>query len=278
MRKLWLAPAKRLCCSGPICAVVAVALATFAPVHAQSKSDIAVEGTSFQLRMSDGRTLTSRDLVGATLSLDVGGQSLKIRIEGVESDPDDAGGEILLHRLSLQRADGGWRDFCRPDRQGVRAGFPIAGRALPDGRLVPDPDRFELACTSGAQGKCVRFGYKPWRKGSDGRTLLDAYNSCIRMVRADYCGNGTSTTRDGMLIAFFDRLGVHKASPDTPMEFEAGWTPEGAVCVRHVRVKENLSLERLRTACPRLEQRLGPACDEESAARWGAILFNRSYP
>ena len=28
------------------------------------------------------------------------------------------------------------------------------------------------------------------------------------------------------------------------MEFEAGWTAEGAACVRHVRVKENISLDR----------------------------------
>jgi hypothetical protein len=40
------------------------------------------------------------------------------------------------------------------------------------------------------------------------------------------------------------------------MEFESGWTADGAVCVRHVRVKENTSLEALAVASPPIE---GPA-------------------
>jgi hypothetical protein len=60
------------------------------------------------------------------------------------------------------------------------------------------------------------------------------------------------------------------------MEFEAGWTPQGAVCVRHVRVKENVSLGALVAACPRLRNHVGPACTEETARSFGAKLFNRS--
>jgi ADYC domain len=73
------------------------------------------------------------------------------------------------------------------------------------------------------------------------------YNACVRLVRADYCG------------------GVQQSDRDPLQEFEAGWTAAGAVCVRHVRVKENISLERLAASCPRLRDRLGETCTEQRA-------------
>jgi hypothetical protein len=121
----------------------------------------------------------------------------------------------------------------------------------------------------------VRFGYPPWAS-ADGVSLRDAYNACIRMVRADYCGNGTPTTKDGQFIDIYDDHGIQKHDNKPTMDFEAGWTPNGAACARHVRVKENVSLESLVAACPRLKDRVGPACSEDAARRLGARLFNRS--
>jgi hypothetical protein len=45
-----------------------------------------------------------------------------------------------------------------------------------------------------------------------------------------------------------------------------------------VRVKENVSLDRLAAACPRLKHHLGEACTEAQARALGAWLFNRSRP
>ena len=108
--------------------------------------------------------------------------------------------------------------------------------------------------------------------------LRDVYNACIRMVRADYCGNGTPTTKDGQRIDIYDDLGIQTHENETAMDFEAGWSADGAVCVRHIRVKANASLESLVAACPRLKDRVGPACSEGTARRLGAKLFNRSTP
>lgn len=96
--------------------------------------------------------------------------------------------------------------------------FPVSGRSLADGRLSADAARFELVCTSGAQGKCVRFGYSP-------RQRLDAYNACVRMVRADYCGDGTSTTGGGTLIDAYDALGVQRSESNAEFAFDAGGSP-----------------------------------------------------
>ena len=124
----------------------------------------------------------------------------------------------------------------------------------------------------------MRFGYYPWAQAPDGRPMRDVYNACVRMVRADYCGAGTATTRDGMLIDVYDDSGIQKPDDSPNTEFEAGWTAGGAVCVRRVRVKENISLDSLVAACPRLKDRVGAMCTEDKARALGARLFNLSKP
>src|SRR5262249_61480789 len=134
----------------------------------------------------------------------------------------------------------------------------------------------ELIGTSGGQGKCVRFGYHPWRTAPDGRPMRDYYNACVRLLRADYCGDGYGSTRNGTLVDIWDDHGIQTgATADDPaFAFEAGWTADGAVCVAHPRIPENISLEKLKAYCPRLAALA--SCDEGTARGAGALLFNRS--
>jgi hypothetical protein len=241
---------------------------------------IEADGTQFKVTLADGRVLRSRDLVGATLAVAVEGGVRRLRIEAVETDPGEpARGvppapQVFLHTLSVEAADGSWHNVCQPGPDGRRQAFPLAGRARADASIGPaEAGAFEITCTGGAQGKCVRFGYLPWGEGG-----LDRYNACVRMVRADYCGDGRGTTRDGMNIDIYDDDRVQQADNNPAQEFEAGWTAAGAVCVRHVRVKENVSLAALVEMCPRLKGRVGDICTEEEARKFGAGLFNRSKP
>lgn len=96
------------------------------------------------------------------------------------------------------------------------------------------------------------------------------------MVRADYGGQGEATTLDGQIIDMYDPLRIQTPDLLPGHEFEAGWAPDGAVCVNHVRVKENTSLEALEAKHPCLKGRTGAICTEEFARGHGAILFNRS--
>jgi hypothetical protein len=70
--------------------------------------------------------------------------------------------------------------------------------------------------------------------------------------------------------------GVQEAdsSKDASFSFEAAWNADGAVCVARIRIPENISVERLKAPCPRLESM--PVCDERSGRAGGALLFNRS--
>jgi hypothetical protein len=259
---------------GPLAVGAAAALAGPASGSGGSAAlaapGLVVEGTTFVLRLPDGRVLRSPELLGAELTMPDGAV---LRIDGVRPDPYDP--TILLHQLSAH-TDQGWRPFCDADREGHREAFPVPGRWDADGRYHLDPSHFALTCTGGAQAKCVRFGYHPANAADDGAALAPLYEACVHMVRGDYCGDGTPTTRDGTLIDIYDRHGIQQSESGPELTFEAGWAPHGAVCVAHPRIRENITLEQLAAQCPRLAGALGTACDETSAAALGAVLFNRS--
>lgn len=235
-----------------------------------SAAELSVEGTSFVLR-KEGRTLRSPDLIGA--EIDLGGGHW-LRIDEVRIDPADP--DILLHTFSTRDAFGDWRNPCVADRSGKQEAFPLPGRWDEAGRFHPGPDFIAVTCTDGAQAKCARFGYKPWKSTPRGGSMVPLYEACVRMTRADYCGDGTATTRDGTAIEIFDDQGVWTHDNLPGFLFEAGWASQGAVCVRHMRVAENMSLEELAARCPRLAGAVGSVCDEDEARRRGAVLFNKS--
>ncbi len=179
----------------------------------------------------------------------------RLRIDFVEPDPKDPGGEVMLYGLSEEDPESGaWRNACLPDPDGRRLGFPLAGAFTADGRYQPAPGKLLITCTGGAEGKCVRFGYQPWGHTPDGALLAPYYQACVRMVRADYCGDGVGHTRNGTPIDLFDRIGVQRDEPAEGMTLEAAWGPEGAVCVSHTRLPDVPEPRRARRALPRAPQ------------------------
>lgn len=241
-----------------------------------------VAGTQFRITLASGRVLEGPELTGATLNLVLpGGAMGRVRIEQIEKDPEDRDGDIFLHRLLVAETPDYWVDLCAPDAAGARWAFPLRGQWDGEGRRVSESG-FTLICASDAIGKCVRFGYKPWKTTENGTSLAAYHDACVKAVRADYCGNH-ATTRDGQPIDIFDALGIQhpEAGQGTAaMPFEAAFTASGAVCVAHTRVPENMTLEALAAECPRLAGRLGShACRESDAAggRYGMpMIFVRS--
>src|SRR5262249_17580567 len=98
------------------------------------------------------------------------------------------------------------------------------------------------ACEGYALAKCVEFGYAPWRSVSEckapgscaARSLSPFHEACTRLLRADYCGDGTSATRDDTLVDVWDRFGIQ--NDDQPSWAPgAGWSADGAVCIDQTR-------------------------------------------
>jgi len=246
--------------------VVLAAVLSAATPHIAA-AQLNVEGTELVLTTGDGRTLRSADLVGATLQIGAGDDEIALTTESVEEDPEAVGGRVFLHHFVVIDGRGG-SDFCTPDAQGRSLGFPVPN----------EQGGFDLTCTSGAIGKCIRWGYRPWEEEPGGPPMRDLHQACIFMVRADYGGDGSTHTRDGTLIVYCDRFGINSCEGEGAMAFEAAWGTDGAACVARPRIPELVSLEQLRKRYPRLADRLGPAaCSEERAMQnRGAMLFNHS--
>jgi hypothetical protein len=238
-----------------------------------------VEGTNLVVLRPDGRRVEGDALIGAVV---LGGDPERgqaaFRIDGVRTDPDDP--EIKLYDLSTRNsATGEWKPYCISDARGVSGGMFLSGSWDAHGTHQRD-DKFSVSCTSGAIGKCVHAGYKPWKTAPDGRSMWDYHQTCVRAVRADYCGDGVSYTREGMRIEIIDRLNPVE-EPNTDLVFEAAWTPDGASCVARPRLPA-WSLETIAGACPgRLNGRVGEAAGCNMISGLGAaevLLVNKSDP
>jgi hypothetical protein len=154
-----------------------------------------VVGTQFHITTADGRVLVNSDLIGAVLMVGNGtGDHFPVRIEAVRPDPKDPSGETMLYTYMVQHPlTGVWQNPCVPDADGLAMGFPLSGSWTATGEHLPSEDAFSLTCTSGASAKCVRMGYKPWKTAKDGTPLWAYHQTCVRMVRADYCKSTYAT-------------------------------------------------------------------------------------
>ncbi|MGO4705401.1 ADYC domain-containing protein [Microvirga sp. 2MCAF38] len=215
-----------------------------------------------------GMVLTRRSLVGQAFVVAIPGDSIEIRIDGLDEHEDDSGHLVPLYRISARlRAGHAFKSLCGRDAAGREAAIAYLGES----------GRVSLTCTSGAEGKCILLGYRPWEKVGE-ISLHDVHAACVRMIRADYGGDDLSYTKDGTQIVFRDNLGIRDFPKDNRMPFEAAWGTDGALCVAHPRVSEVTTLEDLAKTYLGLSGALGPqACDEATmAANPKALLLNRS--
>lgn len=253
--------------------LVAAALLFAGVVAAPSQAAVlAVEGTHFVVDAGEGRVLRSEQLIGSIFDMVTPeGARARVRIDAVRIAADAT--NILLHDLKVEGPNG-WKPMCDADAYGQRMAFPMAGK-WNGAKFVADKAAWFLTCTSGSQAKCLLWGFDPWGTGKDGASLASLYQACQHMVRADYDGRGVAHTRNGTVIDGWDIYDVQvpATTEDESFAFEAGWGPDGAVCVARTRWDELLPLSVLLASVPRLK---ATPCDEAEARRRGAILFNRS--
>lgn len=97
------------------------------------------------------------------------------------------------------------------------------------GEIHNEQDRVHLGCLSGATGKAATWGY-PAASG------LDKMEAATRVIRADYCADGTSHTVDGTpLYMGDDNFSLPANSGQNPHKWEADWNFDGARRVYHTR-------------------------------------------
>ncbi len=202
-------------------------------------SGLKLKGTLLVGSTENGGSVSGSELVGTVLKPESGGKALAYRIDDyfLSSDTD-----MHLYQVSVG-ADATWFPYCGSDEDGEPIlATAVAGRwdygvnVSGGGSKINDPSSFTFACLTGAIAKCVMLGYKPWKK-LNGDSLAAHHQTCTRVLRADYCGNGQSFTKNGVLINIYDGIGVQ---PDTDKwGIEAEWAEDGALCLENRRVPSN---------------------------------------
>jgi hypothetical protein len=185
------------------------------------------DGTTIGIAVS-GAPLVGAGVVGSTWTANLSdGTTVALRID----DAMQLGGpntDMWSYLMSVS-ADGTWRPLCldpanNPIFADTMAGTWNLGVGVPGGGSYNAAGAgFSVACHGSAIAKCVELGYKPWA-GHD-RELA----SCVRALRADYCGDGTPYTVNGTIVNIYDGGGIQ--TDDAVWDAEAEWTPEGATCV-----------------------------------------------
>jgi hypothetical protein len=175
-----------------------------------------------------GAPLAGADLIGSTWTgVLSSGNTVALRVDDARQGAG-ANADVWSYRFSVS-ASGTWRPLCRDHAGNERFADTVPGtwnlaRGVPGGGSYhPEGPQFTIACRGYAIAKCVELGYKPWAG------LAPELTTCVRALRADYCGDGTPYTVDGTLIDIYDRAGVQV--DDEAWVPEAAWTPEGASCI-----------------------------------------------
>lgn len=171
-----------------------------------------------------GSPLSGASYVGSTWSGHLSdGKTLALRIDAAQS-----AGDVWSYQVSAL-VSGAWQSLC-VDAAGnpsfadsVNGTWNLQQGVAGGGAYQPGASDFTFACRGSSIAKCVELGYKPWL-GYDAELA-----ACVRALRADYCGDGTSYTVAGTDVNLYDDVGVE---PDTnDWTIEAAWTADGAACV-----------------------------------------------
>lgn len=226
-----------------------------------------LEGTELVGRAGD-QQLEGTELEGAQLAGRAeGGQDVTVRLRRAIAPAP--GSDAWSYDLDVW-TDQGWVPVCSDGDEALEA-TALAGWWNPEigtpgaGGHIDDPDRITFACpgaSGGAVGKCLELGYQPWAG------LAAHHGSCVRAIRADYCGDGRSYTTDGKLIDIYDAIGVQDDTEDWP--FEAEWDAGGARCVTgHNRAADTV---------PCYRQRIVQSCGRPEHFHSGTLVMTETPP
>ena len=211
---------------------------SLSPVSGLGPNGPSVFGSSLGGVGVDGTLFGGLDLVDAAFAAtDADGGEVRLVIDGIAPGqyPND---DVLYYDVRAETEDGA-APLCGLDSDGA----PITALALPGrwdqnagskgaGGWV-DTDTFFFACRGSSVAKCFEMGFKPWKIAGHGKKIVSQHEACVRALRADYCGDGTSHTVAGVEVSLWTEVGD---APDDDHAFEAQWGSDGVRCLSTTRV------------------------------------------
>ena len=229
------------------------------------------EGDAYGMRYRrcspEGMWFYNRSLEGATIDAAIAsdGSVWQLRIDSSRMTVQEYGSStvdwatvqrswegVYWYDVSYRVSGDQWEPVCGRDDEGnpnpavfLEGQWDYSTGEPTSGARIAEQGAYTLACANTALGKCANLTYGPWR--DDEYSLVDEWRdlysstpvdaialhqSCTRMIRADYCGDGTPYTSDGTPIDVFDSYG--KNIEYVPFwDLDAVWGPDGALCINY---------------------------------------------
>lgn len=233
-----------------------------------------LEGAVFHGLMGT-HEISGHDFSGVFFNGTLGsGQRVTLRVDSVHPGTGDSRDVWSYAVSALDSRDGRWYPICQRADGTAAEAIPVEGRwdyrqGVPGGgSKTEDPNVFTFACEGAAIAKCVHYGYKPWARGANGESLASYHQACTRLIRADFCGDGTSFTVDGQWVNLYDTAGVQLDTEEWVPEAE--WTPDGARCFT--------AKTRAHRPVVCANGRVKPACSLGESFGEGAMMVSETPP
>lgn len=202
--------------------------------------EVWLEETRFEGRDAQGKKKKHEAFEGAMFHANLDdGSSIPLYVERITRHPWKMHKDVYGYELWYPR-ESDWEPLCGRDDDGQPLlAIPLVGRwnhqqgVTGGGDWIDDPSAFTFACDGYVISKCLLGGYKPWAE-VDGVELGAHHQACTRAMRADYWGDGTPHTHDGVLINYYDEHGVRDDVDSWAVEAE--WNEDGALCASRSRL------------------------------------------
>ena len=194
-----------------------------------SLDGIGLAGVTTQALSGTSLPLAGTSVVGSTWTATLSnGATLPLRIDSATAGAA-SNADVWMYGVSYE-VGSTWSPLCGVDPANV----PILADTLPGvwntqsgvsggGAHIASTTQFTFACRAKTIAKCVELGYKPWTG------YAAQLQACIRLLRADICGDGTPHTVDGQTLDIYDNVGIQ--ADTEAWDPEAEWNTQGATCV-----------------------------------------------
>ncbi|MDQ3369237.1 MAG: ADYC domain-containing protein [Myxococcota bacterium] len=213
-----------------------------------SLNGVSLNGVSLNGTRTDNSEHITLSSVGPQLVAALSnGTTLQLRIDAATQLTGE-NSDVWSYAVSYETADG-WQPLCSAGALAVDGTWNTERGVPTGGAYTASGENFTFACRNRTIAKCVELGYKTW----NGRTTELA--TCVRLLRGDFCGDGTPYTVDGTTLNLYDNVGIQFDTNSWMVEAE--WSPAGALCItkpRYTRFeqlgfKPTCALEKLKDLC-----------------------------
>lgn len=210
------------------------------PMAAGGFDQLTVEGDAFALRNGRGAKINGHAVVGTVLVLERDGQPIaNLMIASVEKVPRWAAGAPSAQAYGLVYVDGAAvRNVCGGaiDDPEAALALVLGGETYDLATKEVNPGQtgwFSVGCAGSAAAKLSLLGYGP----QSSKTTVEQRQATLKMITADYCGDGTSYTENGTPLLWENVSGTVDLEA-APGAIEAVWTAEGALCLDATRIAD----------------------------------------